>query len=188
MCLLFTSVNFLTVCSVSDDSCHWNQLKTGEHQKPLDLQFFAISFQSSNQKKQTGYPLLLADVPDYLLHKVPPPAPTHRHRHRGKRAGRLVKFKAWLIFSSAAAPAGYGPFRHIPRRLLDPVISCLVTVVGLGVHNPAHHCFLHCGSHGINFLNLLPLTWASPTTSTQAPAPMKMALTNAWSLANKASL
>lgn len=80
---------------------------------------------------------------------------THRRRRWDERASQPVKLKARLTFSSAA-PVGYGPFHRTPWRLLDPVMSCLLPVVGVSVHNPARCCCLcfitgsNCSEDGFN--------------------------------------
>ncbi|XP_054870838.1 uncharacterized protein LOC118471156 isoform X2 [Amphiprion ocellaris] len=129
-----------------------------------------VSFEPDGHK--TGCPPLLSGIP--------------ARRRQGKRGGRLVKLKAWLVLSAKTLQR-IGPEYHrfVSWRTLDPIDPCLVPVVGLDegfstrrlpAANPRWR--------GVNQLNL-QLIARSPLTANSPAPPARFALVNARSLANK---
>ncbi|GLD51337.1 uncharacterized protein AKAME5_000441300 [Lates japonicus] len=93
--------------------------------------------------------------------------------------------------SRAAFSGNTGPAcrRFISWRFLDPIGSSLVPVVGTD-EGQQTRCLSspYLRGHGVNLRNLQPLARATKTANALAPSPVRMALVNARSLANKTSI
>ncbi|XP_034562467.1 uncharacterized protein LOC117829052, partial [Notolabrus celidotus] len=133
-------------------------------------------------------PPLLAGIPPHLCRVSALPSRRRRPRRRGRRGGRLVKLKLWLSRSSSFPRAGYGLFPSVtvPRRFIDPIDVCLVPVTGsVEGLQPRRLCPLRLSRCGVNHQLLRTLPLAPGSTEPQAPAPTRIGLVNARSLANK---
>ncbi|XP_049920683.1 uncharacterized protein LOC126402590 isoform X1 [Epinephelus moara] len=142
-------------------------------------------------KQQDGktLPPLLSGIPAHLCRAPAPPLRRKRHCRRGKRSGRLVRLKACLASTSTASWTEYGavPRLFISRHSLDPVDAWLVPVVGPDeVFQPRGPCSPRPRWRGVNLRNLRPLCVAPRTANAvDPPAPARIGLVNARSLANK---
>ena len=141
-----------------------------------------------NQGGQKTVPPLLSDVPTHLYRAVGPPPRRKRLRRRGKRGGRLVKLKIHLAGSSSISRTRSGlslPFT-VHRRFLDPMAACLLPVAGCeeGFRFP-RPCSPRFSRRRVDFRSLKTLPRAPRSAEPPAPAPARIGLVNARSLANK---
>ncbi|GAA6100583.1 uncharacterized protein LOC116976515 [Tachysurus ichikawai] len=112
-----------------------------------------------------------------------------RYRRRGKRSGQMVRVKAFLAHFSMAS---WREFKAVPRvniswRLLDHVDWGLVPVVSSDkALQPRAPCSPRPRLRGVNQQDLRHLCRVPRTFSTaDPPAPVRIGLVNARSLANK---
>ncbi|XP_049897474.1 uncharacterized protein LOC126388390 isoform X1 [Epinephelus moara] len=141
------------------------------------------------QQDRKTLPPLLSGIPAHLCRAPAPPLRRKRHRPRGKRSSWLVRMKACLVSTSTASWTEYGavPRLFISRHSLDPVDAWLVPVVGPDeVFQPRGPCSPRPRWRGVNLRNLRPLCVAPRTANAvDPPAPARIGLVNARSLANK---
>ncbi|KAE8278126.1 hypothetical protein D5F01_LYC23799 [Larimichthys crocea] len=137
---------------------------------------------------QKTVPPLLAGIPTHLCRALALPPRRKRLRRCGKRGGLLVKLKAWLAGSSTISRTELGlihPF-VVPRRFLDPIGACLVPVTGsFAGLQPRRSCPPRLSQRGVNLRLLKTLPRSRRSTEPQPPAPARIGLVNARSLANK---
>ncbi|KAL6491008.1 hypothetical protein MHYP_G00013530 [Metynnis hypsauchen] len=148
-----------------------------------------------NHGGQNILPPLLSGIPTHL-YRASASTSQRKHRRCGKRSGRLRKLKVCLARSSSISRTGHGlslPF-VVSRWFLEPIDICLVRVVGLdeGVRprrpcspRPRGPCSPWPRQRGVDPRNLRSLLRAPRSAEPQAPAPARIGLLNARSLANK---
>lgn len=109
-------------------------------------------------------------------------------RHRSRRGGWLARLKLRLAYVSSISQTGYGLFPPfaVPQHFLDPIDVFLLPVTGSfeGLR-PRRLCPLWLSLHGVNHQLLRTLPRAPRSTGPQAPAPTRICLVNARSLAYK---
>ncbi|KAE8297852.1 Bis(5'-adenosyl)-triphosphatase [Larimichthys crocea] len=154
----------------------------------LDLRHNVSTLGAFEHGGQKTVPPLLAGIPTHLCRALALPPRRKRLRRRGKRGGRLVKLKAWLAGSSTISRTELGlihPF-VVPRRFLDPIGACLVPVTGsFAGLQPRRSCPPRLSQRGVNLRLLKTLPRSRRSTEPQPPAPARIGLVNARSLANK---
>ncbi|KAL6484014.1 hypothetical protein MHYP_G00088870 [Metynnis hypsauchen] len=159
---------------------------TYDRQFLLDLRHSVSDLAVFNHGGQNTLPPLLSGIPTHLYSAST--SQRKLRRRRGKRSGRLVKLKVCLARSSSIPRTGHGlspPF-VVSRRFLEPFDICLVCVVCLdeGVR-PRRPCSPQPRQRGVDPRNLRSLLRAPRSAEPQAPAPARIGLVNARSLANK---
>ncbi|KAL6459500.1 hypothetical protein MHYP_G00329720 [Metynnis hypsauchen] len=173
---------------LSFGTSHIKSLLVYDRQFLLDLRHSVSDLAVFNHDGQNTLPPLLSGIPTHLYRAWASTSQRKRRRRRGKRSGRLVKLKVCLARSSSISRTGHGlspPF-VVSRRFLEPIDTCLVRVVGLdeGVR-PRRPCSPRPRQRGVDPRNLRTLLRAPRSAEPQAPAPARIGLVNARSLANK---
>lgn len=142
-----------------------------------------VKFDLNGQGKPP--PPLLLDVPAHLLRTEVSLPRRRRHRRQGTRGGSLFKIKVYLalIEDWLHYPSLYDATCHCLTswRVLDPMGTWLVPVVGPDEETHPLHPRLRRG--GVDYRHLQQLARATQTVDVLAP--IRCALVNARSIANK---
>ncbi|KAL6464601.1 hypothetical protein MHYP_G00269180 [Metynnis hypsauchen] len=173
---------------LSFGTSHIRSLLVYDRQFLLDLRHSVSDLAVFNHGGQNTLPPLLSGIPTHLYRASASTSQRKRRRRRGKRSGRLVKLKVCLARSWSISRTGHGlslPF-VVSWRFLEPIDTCLVRVVGLdeGVRL-RRPCSPRPHQRSVDPRNLRTLLRAPRSAEPQAPAPARISLMNARSLANK---
>lgn len=178
---LQTVVVFLLFLSLIVPSA--NSLLVYDRQTLLNIRYLCeYRERVSEDGQKTFYSSPLLNIPAYL-HRLPIPSTRRRRRYRGRRSGRLLKLKASLACSTVAGYTGSAFCRFISWRFLDPIASSVVPLVGSHEVRQTGLYFPYLCGRGVNLHNLRPLARVQQTAD--ASTPVRLALVNARSLANK---
>ncbi|GAA6086568.1 uncharacterized protein LOC116976515 [Tachysurus ichikawai] len=157
-----------------------NTLLVYDRQTLLDLRVRAKGFVKFDYGGHKTLPPLLSGIPAYLCRVPASYSRGKRYRRRGKHSGRMVRVKAFLAHFSITS---WREFRAVPHlsiswRLLDPVDSGLVPVVGSDkVLQPRALCSPRPRLRGVNLQVLQPLCRVPRTFSNADPPTSTVAAT-----------